>query len=243
MRGHVISNVSLMRSVRYAPNMSALCVLAIIKTVPLGTNHVIRAFLHRHLLSKVLFKVSMVKRNLSKIRQLAYALQDSFFVLEFHIPFFALRRGGRVTDHRTLHQRPLRASRHLPLARQCIPAESDDHYYEAQLSLTVVGVDEWLWTAYCCVDTYFPGGEPSNRSYLASIVPADPPSGGGLWLNNPEWKPRQYFLIVLARRIMQAAREWSALVNAFEDRLISYVSLTIYFEDAFLNHDRRKTCF
>lgn len=52
----------------------------------------------------------------------------------------------------------------------------------------------------------------------------DPASGGSLWLNEPVWNPRQYFLAILSRRMKQAMWEWTALVNCFIDRLDYYVS-------------------
>jgi hypothetical protein len=144
--------------------------------------------------------------------------------LEFHIPFYALRRGPHTLDERSIQGKPLRSSQKLPLARNF--AEKQDFYHEGHLSLLVTGVDEWLWTAYCCVDTYF-GSECNWEGYLDKYQYGyDAPMGGGgpsAWIKHPNWNPREYFLLVLAQRMKQAVAEWSALINAFEERLVSYV--------------------
>jgi hypothetical protein len=33
--------------------------------------------------------------------------------------------------------------------------QESDYIYEAQLSLMVTGVDDWVWNSYCFVDGYF----------------------------------------------------------------------------------------
>ena len=145
------------------------------------------------------------------------------FEFQFHMPFFALRKRSPQqihTDKRFLQGRRLRASRKLPLARN--NAQEQDYYHEAHISFLVAGVDEWFWTAYCCVDTYF-GSEPENRTYLDGRYGSDPATGGSRWLKFPIWNPREYFLFVLARRITQATREWSALIDAFEERMVAHV--------------------
>ena len=100
--------------------------------------------------------------------------------------------------------------------------EDQDFFHEAQVSFLLLGIDEWVWTAYCCVDTYF-GSEPNHRTYHDDGV--DAPTGGAKYLNFPIWNPREYFLMVLARRMMQATREWTNLVHVVQQRLDLYVSI------------------
>ena len=119
---------------------------------------------------------------------------------------------------------PLRQSTELP-------EKPDAVYHEAQVSFLLFGPDEWFWTVYCIVDTYF-GSEISNEEYLEAVsgppeyapFPQDPPTGGEKLLNEPVWNPRGYFLVVLARRMEQVSKEWSDLVAAINDRLTAYVS-------------------
>jgi hypothetical protein len=137
------------------------------------------------------------------------------FALEFHIPFYALRRGRQILDSRGSHGFELRSSRQLPLAKNIV--EQSDFYYEGQISMLLIGVDEWLWTSYCCVDTYF-GTEPNQRTYLDQQNPIEPATGGASRLEFPKM-----ILITLSRRIMQVTGEWIALIEAFEDRMNAYV--------------------
>jgi hypothetical protein len=125
-----------------------------------------------------------------------------------------------LRDSRRVDDKELRSSRTLPLPRN--KDEGQDFYYEFQLSVLVTGVDEWLWTSYCCVDTYY-GSEPDRRAYLEDVHPVEPASGGGASLDFPLWNPREYYLVVLSRRVSQATREWGALIETFEERMITYV--------------------
>lgn len=86
----------------------------------------------------------------------------------------------------------------------------------------IVGVDEWFWTAYCLVDTYF-GSESEYRDYLDKKA-LDPCSGGAKPLRFPVWNPREYFLLVLSRRIKQATREWTEVIRTFNEYLSAYVT-------------------
>lgn len=75
----------------------------------------------------------------------------------------------------------------------------------------------------CLVDTYY-GCEPERADYLNRNDPVEPTSGGTALLEHPLWNPREYFLVVTSRRMMQATREWAALIDAFEERMVTYVS-------------------
>ncbi|KAL9079867.1 MAG: hypothetical protein Q9157_001269 [Trypethelium eluteriae] len=183
--------------------------LALVATVAPANATVLRDFLDRHVASRAYFGAST-------------------FELEFHIPFFSLRRGRGLKDLRLLNDQPFRKSRSLPLPRNQKKNEEEDFFHEAQVSMLLYGIDEWVWTVYCCVDTYF-GTEPDHRTYhdgfeddLGMSYGVDAPSGGSRELRFPTWNPREYFLMVLARRMMQATREWTNLVHVFEERLIHY---------------------
>jgi hypothetical protein len=145
-----------------------------------------------------------------------------------HIPFHALRNGDRKPDDRHIRGTRLREASKLPLDAHGNPStsETEEYYYEAVASLGVIGIDEWVWTGYFCIDTYF-GGE--NWSKYAPSSPQekggnDGPSGAYIWQALPQWNPREYFLAVLYRRMIQATTEWSALITTFAERLKIYVS-------------------
>jgi hypothetical protein len=172
--------------------------------------------------------------------------------LEFHVPFYALRRGSEKRDSRQLDGQCLRASRALPLCR--FEEEIHDFYHEAHASLLVTGVDEWVWTAYFCVDTYF-GAEPNWQSYPKITSSGhDGPTGGWIFQKHPFWNPREYFLVVLKRRMMQVTAEWTVLIDTYEQRLNQYVRNCPFLTSLFCNqgfllsvnntlHQEEKTLF
>jgi hypothetical protein len=132
--------------------------------------------------------------------------------MEFHFPFFALRKtaDSPFEDNRTVDGtedgKPFRVGRKLPLAMGRGLTADNYYYYESQISVLVTGVDEWLWSSYCCADTYF-GTEPGKHTYLEGKEPSEPATGGSKPLMYPMWNPREFFLCVLSRRVMQAVGE------------------------------------
>jgi hypothetical protein len=100
---------------------------------------------------------------------------------------------------------------------------NDSFYYEARTSFLLRGVDEWQWTTYCCVDTFF-GNEENPQWYTSGNM--DGPPGGGLGgqpASYPIWNPREYLLLVLARRTIKATKEWTNVISKLEPRLDEYV--------------------
>ncbi|MCJ1403964.1 hypothetical protein MMC11_007187 [Xylographa trunciseda] len=186
------------RVMRYIANMTPLCGLAIASTVPQLRAAVLRGFLQRYIVNAVSFGVTFPFYG---------------FALEFHMPYYALRQS---ID-------PSRDTRGL---RNCgkFPANMSDplrpeYLYEAQISVMVTGIDEWFWTAYCCVDTYF-GSEEGIEFYHDSTL--DAATGGERLVSQPVWNPREYFLYILSCRFRQATKEWSIVVGTVESRLLSY---------------------
>ncbi|KAF2137333.1 uncharacterized protein K452DRAFT_236025, partial [Aplosporella prunicola CBS 121167] len=129
-------------------------------------------------------------------------------------------------------------SRKLPLARN--HGEDQDYYHECQLSLLVTGVDEWFWTGYCLVDTYY-GSEEEWSTYFEGDDSSEPATGGASTLQYPIWNPREYFLAVLARRMAQATLEWRVLVTAFKERMEDYEddSLLAFVDDTSLTRTKQ----
>jgi hypothetical protein len=132
----------------------------------------------------------------------------------------------QTVDRRKLRGRPLRKTEPLPLRIESSDKE-DLYYHEAQTSSLCWGPDEWFWTEIFLVDTYF-GSEPRLRTYLDSTKPGggnDPPLGGGGTMRfSPHFDPREYFLRKLDRRFDQVAKEYSALIETFDQRMEEYVS-------------------
>jgi hypothetical protein len=51
-----------------------------------------------------------------------------------------------------------------------------DCIYEAQLSVMITGVDDWVWTSYCFIDRYFRAKDTNEtvESYLSPRSKRDP---------------------------------------------------------------------
>ena len=69
--------------------------------------------------------------------------------MEFHLPYFALRKNASpISDLRGLR-------RSADSIRTHQVAIGFEQIHEAQISVLVTGIDEWYWTVYCSVDNYF----------------------------------------------------------------------------------------
>ncbi|PVH84094.1 hypothetical protein DL98DRAFT_652134 [Cadophora sp. DSE1049] len=148
----------------------------------------------------------------------------SGFALEFHLPYYARRRMLPIqnghTDPRLRNGKSLRRSEeviHLSLDHQHTTAERD-YIHEAQVSIMVIGVDDWFWTAYCFADVYFKSEEHTEQVGVMHRNNADPHSCGKYFLDRPVWNPRHYFLRSLSCRMEQVKQEWNnTIFQLFED--------------------------
>ena len=84
-----------------------------------------------------------------------------------------------------------------------------------------MGIDEWVWTLVCIVDTYFKSDEQILQDTNSAL---DAPSGQFGLYKQPIWNPREYFILVLSRRMAQVRMEWENIVFTLEKRLGSWVS-------------------
>jgi hypothetical protein len=100
-------------------------------------------------------------------------------------------------------------------------SNANEYLHEAQISFVIIGLDEWVWTAYCCTERHF-GSEETIEFY--SRRGYDAPSGGAIPTHYPIWNPREYFLFLLSLRTKQITKEWSNVVETLEGRLQYHVS-------------------
>jgi len=133
--------------------------------------------------------------------------------MEFQLPYLALRSACVKSDARGVRRRH-------EMLKWLGAAKPDLYYHEAHISFLLTGLDEWHWTAYCCVDTFF-GSEQTVSEYIR--YHDDGPTGGARNDYLPAWNPREYFLIVFSRRMTQITREWENIISVLNARLDSYV--------------------
>ncbi|KAF9883711.1 hypothetical protein FE257_003049 [Aspergillus nanangensis] len=198
------------RRVVYLVDITPLMGLALLSNVSYMQLSEVRSFLSRH----VAFASHM---GVSQARG---------FTLEFHLPHHVLRP-NRVG---------FRDGRGLRRYRSLRPFESndDDCIYEAQLSLIVLGVDDFFWVAYFCEDSYFRSVNPITE-HLEDEV--DGPSFGLRQCQFPVWDPRYYFLSVLSIRMSQVLMEWTVLVESIENDLDKHADIGQGSIDKFLEDD------
>ena len=149
--------------------------------------------------------------------------------MEFHLPYFILQHGtSSLRDDRAYQirgkNRDLRRCRRIPTSLSS--PDTPEFLYEAQISLLISGLDEWFWTAFFFVDTYF-SSRQSLRSYHERGI--DALRGEEGYVRIPVWNPRGYFLLVFSRRFRQVTKEWCNLVNTIDARLDFYVRLSSYY--------------
>jgi hypothetical protein len=132
------------------------------------------------------------------------------FEIERHVEEKRLRRSEEVI--------PLEMKGHDHAApRSAEDDRSKDHIHEAQISFMVTGIDNWFWTAYTFVDTYFKDDDntESAASYCRTSPenpPMDPHSCGQYEADKPIWNPRHYFLRSLSCRMEQVKQEWNNVI-------------------------------
>ena len=151
------------------------------------------------------------------VHSLTYRPQSVGFTLEFHLPYYALRSHTEEQED----PRGLRRSGKF-IKNRSVP-NTNEYLYEAQISFVIVGLDEWVWTAYCCIERHF-GSEETIEFYSRRGYGA--PSGGAIPTHYPVWNPREYFLFILSLRIQQITKEWTNVVGALEERLQYHVRQT-----------------
>lgn len=90
-----------------------------------------------------------------------------------------------------------------------------------------------MWNLYCLVETHFEDShDPADLDWYVTTM-RDAPSGGGVPYNMPIWNPREYFLLVLCRRMGQATLEWQNLVETLDQRLKDLVNQVFFTSKCF----------
>jgi len=124
---------------------------------------------------------------------------------------------------------PLRQSRELPFLSRPMNASKStgEHYclYEAQISVTVTGIDDWVWTVYGIVDTYFESRETTEGyGALEGRLRGrpDPLAAEQLNADQPIWTPREYFLKVFEIRLNRVLKEWDKIACMVEEEIKRY---------------------
>lgn len=170
------------------------------------------------------------------------------FTLEFHLPYFVWRNEAQQDRRKRADGSALRSTKDLSFLTK--PNQSGTSYqnrasylHEAQSSCAVTGYNNNIWTACSLTDTYYHSSQDSDDNedmlpYYANDADDteetdetedteekwDPLTIGMCDANKPPWDPREYFLLILNRRLEQAKEEWLNIVHNLQEKLESYVS-------------------
>ena len=131
------------------------------------------------------------------------------------------RRADGTPFRRSEEVIPLQLKDPMPIANNRL----NNFIYEAQLSVMVTGIDEWVWSAYCFADVFFKEDDHSERVeyYFNPDTKLDPTSCGRFPANPPVWIPREYFLRALSCRTEQVKQEWNNSVSRLIQQIEPYV--------------------
>ncbi len=153
--------------------------------------------------------------------------------MHMHLPFFALRHEKKLRlDHRTKANGIIfKRSRSLQFSQdhQQTPKESYRllNLYEGQISIVVTGIDDWRWSAWGFIDTFFDRSE-SARNYddISQPYRVDPLLRGQLRRSH-EQDPRRYFLDVCRTQAERVEEEWNAIFQVVKETVeLQYVTST-----------------
>ncbi|KAI1485313.1 hypothetical protein F5X96DRAFT_682913 [Biscogniauxia mediterranea] len=219
------------------PDLGPAAVIALLDTVSFCQAHFLRDFIYNHLVFNPLLRVSI-------------PIGFKRFALEFHLPYFAWRKGSScIRDERRMSDgRTLRRSQDLgflDLTPSGTPSPQQDNYiYEAQMSCLVAGTGDASWVAYGIFDTYQNGTQDEEsatyyheRACIPGQAPMDPLSGGKIMADCPVWDPRIYFLQVLESRIEQVKEEWINIVHRVQQKTCPYTQDHQVFKNLYLSPD------
>ena len=158
------------------------------------------------------------------------------FQMEFHLPFFALRKLSQSEEHRSTDlRRPRRLFEDFTLLSEANDQGSSQEMhrlYHGQVSCVVYGNDEWQWTAYSFVDTEH--DDDSDITIDGEIgsqheIDEDPIICDVQASRFPIWRPRQYFLKAFAARMQEPRREWDDLIHQLAVDITECVSKNLQF--------------
>ncbi|KAK0113336.1 hypothetical protein ONS96_014201 [Cadophora gregata f. sp. sojae] len=164
-RINLIDQINAERRLIYITGLDPACALSLAATASRFQASYLRDFIYKHLTCRTFIGI--------QTRTVGFC----GFSLEFHLPYYARRRmlPTRHTDPRLRSGKSLRRSEEviqLSLDSQNTTAERDC-IHEAQVSIMVIGLDDWFWTAYCFSDVYFKSEEHTEQNHAFMHLPEE----------------------------------------------------------------------
>jgi hypothetical protein len=163
------------------------------------------------------------------------------FQMEFHLPYFALRKKPQPNPSQngeTIHGIRKRTDISLIDGESSVPGGQEAYQlHEAQVSCVLYGHGEYQWTTCAFVDNAYESGDLYDAEELHDGVVEDrvaatdqkadgfdeDPIGTGLYVSKPIWRPRQYFAKAFEANIKEICQEWHELIHKMECDITAYV--------------------
>jgi hypothetical protein len=233
-------STSLIYLYRFLTDLNPSTMEAVLATAPRSHALALKNFFYEHLTGKaamgVTIPVSLQTRILYNSGRLTivFLIQSQgfkIFIFNLHIPLYVLKKSKELLEDSRIGfcSKPLRRSCRLPFLSgfESAPGspDGDQCLYEAQISVTVTGINHRVWTAYGLFDTYH-SSRDRVETYLQTKTPTgvpDPLTAGQLNAHNLIWKPREYFFKVFEIRINQVRREWRVILDKMVEDVEQYV--------------------
>ncbi|KAI1081596.1 hypothetical protein F5B20DRAFT_578927 [Whalleya microplaca] len=208
----------------FIASLDRWAVLALAATGSYHEARVLSEFIFRHLKFDPLVKARILPEGFP------------MFALEFHLPYFALRRHRlpqmdvRITDSGGA----LRKHEDITFLWNMdgkVDNSKTCYVYEANLSCMVSGWDYHKWSAHFFIDLYFEDLKADEdlesisdyEAHKTAGIALDPLAGGKKLREMMPRDPRNYFILVLAIRLRKVKKEWELLVTAVDEAIRTYV--------------------
>ncbi|KEF55804.1 uncharacterized protein A1O9_08555 [Exophiala aquamarina CBS 119918] len=201
----------------FVSNLDPWSINALIGTAPHMEVAHLQKTLYRHLLFEPYIVLDINMEGLP------------MYHLNFNLPYFALRssKTPRKDERMYSDKDALRHFYDVSFLNGKKDPDTSSFLYEAQISCTVSGIDDEIWTGYFFIDTYFNPESKGEavRSYDQDSLAergtrVDPFTQGHHEVdrNTTTRNPREYFLTVLRFRLQQVTNEWTKVVEMFIKR-------------------------
>ncbi|KAF2684747.1 hypothetical protein K458DRAFT_337807 [Lentithecium fluviatile CBS 122367] len=194
-------------------NLSPLFVLALTETAPPHQAPSLIDAIFKHLALQTCLSVDISTGDFT------------VFQLQFHMPFYALRRGFREPCYKEeVFVKPRRIWRDISFlenGENAIPDAKPLGIHESHMAFTICGVANHRWIAYSFSDTDFDEDKDMGEcefdysGMVADQIAAD--NTRPVNANHPIWNPREYFLLIASRRLNQIFGEWAKLIRKIEN--------------------------
>jgi hypothetical protein len=181
--------------------------LALVKTASAHQQRSLRNAICDYLASRTSVKATVFKEG------------SLVFQLEFHLPYFVLRRTQieqNFSNKMKKHHRAWMNVDFLGIKETHLEKEGVWGVHQAQISLTICGTANSCWIAYCFEGRHFEEDEEMEELESKAFDRSDKIARGELDAHNPIWDPREYYLHVVLIRMQQVHREWEELVRYVE---------------------------